>query len=60
MKKSVSKRIKVTKTGKMLHRTIAVDHFRAKKTGEKLLLKKRSRTIPKGSKKAIRQLLSKK
>ena len=58
MKKSASKRIKVTKTGKMLHRPIAVNHFRSKKTGQKLLLKKQTSDIPKGYKKVVRQMLS--
>ncbi len=32
MKKSVSKRFKVTKSGKLLRRRMAVDHFRTRKT----------------------------
>ncbi|PIR72793.1 MAG: hypothetical protein COV26_02085 [Candidatus Nealsonbacteria bacterium CG10_big_fil_rev_8_21_14_0_10_36_23] len=32
MKKKVSKRLKITKTGKVLRRTMGQCHFRAKKT----------------------------
>jgi len=32
MKKKVSKRLKITKTGKILRRTMGQCHFRAKKT----------------------------
>lgn len=34
MRKSVTKRIRVTKTGKVLRRRMAQDHFRAKRTGK--------------------------
>jgi ribosomal protein L35 len=33
MRKTVGKRIKVTKTGKLIRRKMAQSHFRAKKTG---------------------------
>lgn len=32
MRKSVSKRIRLTKTGKMLRRPMGTDHFRTRKT----------------------------
>jgi len=32
-RKSITKRFKVTKTGKVLRRAIGQDHFRAKKSG---------------------------
>lgn len=35
-KKSVAKRIKITKTGTILRRKMAQDHFRAKKRGVQL------------------------
>ena len=35
MKKSISSRVRVTKTGKILRRKMAQDHFRAKRTGKK-------------------------
>ncbi|KPJ56270.1 hypothetical protein AMJ49_05270 [Parcubacteria bacterium DG_74_2] len=33
-RKSVTKRFKITKTGKILRRAIGQDHFRAKKSGK--------------------------
>ncbi len=35
-RKSISKRFKVTKTGKVLRRAIGQDHNRAKKSGNKI------------------------
>lgn len=34
MQKSFTKRIRVTRTGKMVRRKMAQDHFRAKRTGK--------------------------
>lgn len=34
-RKSIKKRFKITKTGKVLRRPAGQDHFRAKKSGEK-------------------------
>lgn len=34
-RKSIKKRFKITKTGKVLRRAIGQDHFRAKKSGKK-------------------------
>ena len=34
IRKSIKKRFKITKTGKVLRRPIGQDHFRAKKTGK--------------------------
>jgi len=34
MKKSFSKRLKLTKRGKIIHRPMAVDHFQSKRSGE--------------------------
>lgn len=34
MRKSFKKRFRVTKTGKMMRRRMAQDHFRAKRTGK--------------------------
>ncbi len=36
MKKSITTRLRVTKNGKVLHRTMAQCHFRAKKTGKQI------------------------
>jgi ribosomal protein L35 len=41
MKKSVSKRIKVTKTGKLIRRQMAQDHFKAKHPGSRTRAKRK-------------------
>jgi len=40
MKKSISKRLRLTKTGKVLRRRMAQDHFRAKKSGKQIQRKR--------------------
>jgi large subunit ribosomal protein L35 len=35
-RKSITKRFKITKTGKILRRATGLDHYRAKKSGEKI------------------------
>jgi len=40
MKKAVSKRIKITKTGKIIRRKMGVGHFRAKKTNKQKMKKR--------------------
>ena len=47
MKKSVSKRIRITKNGKMMRRKMAQDHFRAKKTGKQIQGKRESKFLEK-------------
>lgn len=42
MRKSFSKRIRITKTGKVLRRQMAQDHFRAKRTGKQTRNKRKS------------------
>lgn len=39
-RKSVTKRIRITKTGKFMRRKMAQDHFRAKKTGKQIQQKR--------------------
>jgi ribosomal protein L35 len=41
MKKSFKKRFRVTKTGKLLRRRMAQDHFRAKKSGKQIRRKRK-------------------
>jgi len=41
MKKSVSKRIKIKKNGKIIRRSMAIDHFRTRKSKRNLSRKKR-------------------
>ncbi|MDI6820857.1 MAG: hypothetical protein QMD65_01625 [Patescibacteria group bacterium] len=45
MKKSVSQRIKITKSGKILHRAMGLSHSRASKTGIQMGRKKRKRAL---------------
>lgn len=35
-RKSIIKRFKITKSGKVLHRPVGQDHYRAKKSGKKI------------------------
>jgi len=36
IRKSIKKRFKITKTGKVLRRATGLNHYRSKKTGEKV------------------------
>lgn len=56
-KKSYSTRIKITKTGKLIRRRIALGHFRAKKSGTQIQKKRSKTTIAKADKKRILQNL---
>ena len=44
MKKAISKRIKKTKTGKILRRAMGLGHYRAKKSGSAIKRKKSYRS----------------
>lgn len=50
MKKSISDRIKITKTGKILRRTMGIGHCRAKKRSAQIKRKKSFRSINIGKK----------
>lgn len=58
MRKSVAKRIKVSKTGKLLRRQVAIDHFRSKKSGKNIRLKRGWRLIPRGYEKQFQRYLT--
>ncbi|MBI2406349.1 MAG: hypothetical protein HYW56_01865 [Candidatus Harrisonbacteria bacterium] len=45
MRKSVSKRIKVTKTGKLMRRVMAQDHFKSKHPGSRTRAKRRGTSL---------------
>jgi ribosomal protein L35 len=45
MRKSFAKRIKITKNGKIIHRLMAVDHFKSKKSGQAIQAKRKSRSL---------------
>jgi len=56
-RKSILKRFKITKSGKVLRRATGLDHYRAKKTGKRI---RKSRKLGEGSKaepKKIKKLL---
>lgn len=55
MKKSISSRFKVTKTGKVLRRQMGVSHFKAKGGGKRTRQKRRMRQVGLGDIKAIRE-----
>ncbi len=57
MRKSVLKRIKFTKNGKIIHRMSGQNHFRAKKTSENLRAKRRTANIDSHFRKLVIQNL---
>lgn len=56
-KKSVTKRFKITKTGKVLRRPSGLDHYLAKKPGDKKRKSRKRTEMPKPQAKKIKQLL---
>lgn len=56
-KKSILKRFKITKTGKILRRPVHQDHFNAKDSGKKRRLKRRWIKVSGADAKKIRKLL---
>lgn len=56
-RKTVSKRIKVTKTGKMLRRVSGVSHNMAKKSTKSIQKKRNYSSVSKSDYKRIRALL---
>ena len=56
MRKSFSKRIKITKKGKMIRRKMAQDHFRANKSGKQIQNKRGSLKTKKVDIKAFHKL----
>jgi large subunit ribosomal protein L35 len=57
-RKSISKRFKITKTGKVLRRATGQDHNRAKKTGKQIRKGRKWVSLPKNEAKKIKKLLS--
>ncbi|OIP80251.1 MAG: 50S ribosomal protein L35 [Parcubacteria group bacterium CG08_land_8_20_14_0_20_48_21] len=55
--KSIAKRIKITKKGKMKKRTAGQDHFNARETGKTGTNKRRVSTLSKVHEKNIKKLL---
>lgn len=56
-KKSVLKRFKITKTGKILHRPAYQSHFNAKQSSKKRMQKRKMVPVAKPERKALRKLL---
>ncbi|OHB23258.1 MAG: hypothetical protein A2939_02245 [Parcubacteria group bacterium RIFCSPLOWO2_01_FULL_48_18] len=55
--KSVAKRIKITKRGKLLRRPMGIDHFKTRKTSKALRAKRRSLQIHGADAKAFKKYL---
>jgi large subunit ribosomal protein L35 len=56
-RKSVSKRFKITKTGKVLRRRVGQNHYKAKKSGKKKRQKRKWVPVSKPEAKKIKKLL---
>ena len=58
-KKSITKRFKITKTGKILRRASGLDHYRAKKSGKSIRRGRKWVELSKGEAKKIKKFLKK-
>jgi large subunit ribosomal protein L35 len=56
-RKSILKRFKITKTGKILRRATGLDHYRAKKPGKKIRKSRKWVKLSKEESKKIKKLL---
>ena len=56
-RKSIFKRFKITKTGKILRRPTGLDHYRAKKSGKKVRQSRKMIRLSKTEEKKIKRLL---
>jgi large subunit ribosomal protein L35 len=56
-RKSISKRFKITKTGKILRRATGLGHYRAKKSGKKIRESRKLVKLSKPMAKKIKKLL---
>ncbi|PIR71857.1 MAG: 50S ribosomal protein L35 [Candidatus Nealsonbacteria bacterium CG10_big_fil_rev_8_21_14_0_10_37_25] len=56
-RKSITKRFKITKTGKVLRRPTGLDHYRAKKPGKKVRKSRKWVEVSKAEAKKIKKLL---
>jgi len=57
VRKSIFKRFKITKTGKVLRRPVGQDHYLAKKSGKKRRQKRKLVPVSKWEAKKIKKLL---
>lgn len=58
MRKSIAKRFKITKTGKVLRKVTGLDHYRVKKTGEKKRKSRKWVEVSKAEARKIKKLLA--
>lgn len=58
-RKSISKRFKITKTGKVLRRRTGLDHYRAKKSGKRIRKSRKLVPVSKAEVKKIKKLILK-
>jgi large subunit ribosomal protein L35 len=56
VRKSILKRFKITRTGKVLRRATGLDHYRAKKSGKKIRKSRKWILVPKADAKKIKRL----
>lgn len=56
-RKSITKRFKLTKTGKILRRATGLNHYRAKKSGEKIRKSRKWVKVSKAEVKKIKKFL---
>lgn len=56
-RKSITKRFKIKKSGKVLHRPPGQDHFRAKKSGKKIRKKRKWIALDKTTAKKVKRAL---
>jgi len=56
-RKSITKRFKITKTGKILRRPIGLNHYRAKKSGNKIRQSRRWIELSPNEARQIKRLL---
>ncbi|PIS39104.1 MAG: 50S ribosomal protein L35 [Candidatus Nealsonbacteria bacterium CG08_land_8_20_14_0_20_43_11] len=57
-RKSITKRFKITKTGKILRRATGLNHYRAKKSGKRIRQSRKLVAVSPSEAKKIRKLLS--
>ncbi|MCX7778733.1 MAG: 50S ribosomal protein L35 [Patescibacteria group bacterium] len=54
---SIAKRFKLTKRGKIVHKSTGLDHFRTKKRGKYILVKRKRKKISPVYKKTILKIM---
>jgi len=55
-RKSITKRFKITKTGKVLRRATGLDHYRAKKSGKSVRQSRKWLVVSKSESRKIKRL----